>query len=202
MSINNCCCVQTTTPPPGVTAEPSCASSETIMSQTGLITDLNCGIKPVIGEILGVQMQSTAITVDSVPAPNLFATSAKDTFVFGYALERHICEVTSTEGDEERFVATPYKELLSPIEGTIPCYWVWWTKNRSLELDIKFPNNNFSGCIEQDYEYYYANGGYWCTAFATNTGLQGSYSHDGNSCWRGAQWAPSDLTNLYSETFI
>lgn len=198
--INNCCCVQTTTPPPGVTAQQSCAFSETIMSQTGLITDLNCGIKPVIGEILGVQMQSTAITVDSVPAPNLFATSAKDTFVFGYALERHICEVTSTEGDEERFVATPYKELLSPIEGTIPCYWVWWTKNRSLELDIKFPNNNFSGCMEQDYEYYYANGGYWCTAFATNTGLQGAYSHDGNSCWRGAQWAPSDLTNLYSET--
>jgi hypothetical protein len=143
MSINNCCCVQTTTPPPGVTAEPSCASSETIMSQTGLITDLNCGIKPVIGEILGVQMQSTAITVDSVPAPNLFATSAKDTFVFGYALERHISEVTSMEGEEERFVATPYPQLLSPIEGTIPCYWVWWTKNRSLELDIKFPNNTY-----------------------------------------------------------
>ena len=202
MSINNCCCGETTvTPPPtGVTAQPSCALSETIMSQTGLITDLNCGIKPVIGEILGVQMQSTAITVDSVPAPNLYATEAKNTFVFGYALSRTVSEVTSTEGEEELFVAIPYPQLLSPIEGTIPCYWVWWTKNRSLELDIKFPNNNFSGCIEQDVQYYKAGYGYWCTAAANNTGLQGAYSHNGDSCWRGSQWAPSDLTNLYSET--
>ena len=123
MSINNCCCGETTVtpPPPGVTAQPSCALSETIMSQTGLITDLNCGIKPVIGEILGVQMQSTAITVDSVPAPNLYATEAKNTFVFGYALSRTVSEVTSTEGEEELFVAIPYPQLLSPIEGTLPC---------------------------------------------------------------------------------
>ena len=201
MSINNCCCGETTTPPPpGVTAQQSCALSETIMSQTGLITDLNCGIKPVVNEILGVQMQSTRITVDSVPAPNLTSTEAKDTFVFGYALSRNMCETTSTEGEEERFVAIPYPGELSPIAGTIPCYWVWWTKNRSLELDIKFPNNNFSGCIEQDRQYYVAENSFWCGAYADNSGLQGAWSHDGNSCWRGSQWAPSDLTNLYSET--
>ena len=198
--MSNCgCCPQP--PPPGVTAEPSCALSETIMSQTGLITDLNCGIKPVINEILGVQMQSTRITVDSAPGPNLFSTEAKNTFVFGYALSRNVSEVTSTEGEEERFVSIPYPQLLSPILGTIPCYWVWWTKNRSLELDIKFPNNNFSGCIEQDVQYYKADYYYWCGAYANNTGLQGAWSHDGNSCWRGSQWAPSDLTNLYFENF-
>lgn len=199
--MSNCGCCDPQSPPPEVPPQPSCALSETIMSQTGLITDLGCGIKPVINEIFGVQMQSTAITINT-GLISLQSTAAKDTFVFGYALSDINCEVTSVEGDEELFTAIPIGGKISPIEGTIPCYWIWWTKNRCLELDIKFPNNNFSGCIEQDVEYYKSNLDYWCSAYANPTGLQGAWSHDGESCWRPSQWSPGDLTNLYSETAI
>ena len=197
MSINNCCCEPP--PPPGITGQQACSSSETIMSQTGLITDLGCGIKPVINEIFGVQMQSTAITINT-GLISLHSTAAKDTFVFGYALSGNMAEVTSVEGDEELFTAIPLSTKISPIQGTIPCYWVWWTKNRCLELDIKFPNNNFSGCIEHDVDYYKADLSYWCGAYANPTGLQGAWSHDGESCWRPSQFSPSDLTNLYTES--
>ena len=190
MSTNNCCC-GVIDPPPGPTLSPElpCMNNYTIMSQTGLITDINCGIRPVEGEIFGLQMQSTSY--DSFVS--------KQEFVFGYSLTKLIQEVSGLQGEEEIFKA--YGPGYSPASPwrTPPCYWIWWTKNRCLELDSTFPEQNFSGCINQSDLFYFKNkSGYWCGASPTST--SGGWGHDGESCWRSSLLAPWHFNNLYAET--
>jgi len=190
MSTNNCCCGVTTDVPPGPTLSPEspCVNNYTIMSQTGLITDINCGIRPVVGEIFGLQMQSTSY--DSFVS--------KDEFVFGYSLTRTKQETSGLRSEEENFKA--YGEGYSPASPwrTPPCYWIWWTKNRCLELDSTFPEQNFSGCINQSDLFYWRNdGSYWCGAIPSST--NGAWGHDGESCWRSTILSPWHFNNLYAE---
>ena len=190
--MSNCCCgVTGIDPPPGPTLSPElpCMNNYTIMSQTGLITDINCGIRPVEGEIFGLQMQSTSY--DSFVS--------KQEFVFGYSLTKLIQEVSGLQGEEEIFKA--YGPGYSPASPhrTQPCYWIWWTKNRCLELDSTFPEQNFSGCINQSDLFYFKNqNGYWCGASPTSS--SGGWGHDGESCWRSSLLAPWHFNNLYAET--
>lgn len=192
MNTNNCCCGtpgQSGPPDPTLPPEISCVNNYTIMSQTGLITDINCGIRPVENEIFGLQMQSTSY--DSF--------KAKDTFVFGYALSKLRQEVSAIKEEDENFKA--YGEGYSAASPfmTQPCYWIWWTKNRCLELDSTFPEHNFSGCINQSDLFYWKNdGGYWCRAIPTAIG--GAWGHDGDSCWRSTLLSPWHFNNLYADT--
>lgn len=189
--MSNCCCgVTGIGPPPGPTLSPAlpCMNNYTIMSQTGLITDINCGIRPVEGEIFGLQMQSTSY--DSFVS--------KEEFVFGYSLTKLKQEVSGLRTEDENFKAYGEGYDSASPHRTPPCYWIWWTKNRCLELDSTFPEQNFSGCINQaDLFYFKSKNAYWCGASPTST--SGGWSHDGESCWRSSLLTPWHFNNLYAE---
>ena len=175
MSTNNCCCVHTPT-----TVEPKgpCVDSETIMSQTGLITDCHCGIKPVVGEILGVKMQSSNLVVSSGLGYSQTAYgSSAEPVVFGYVLSANTCDVGYLAEQGPVYKPNDCYKSASPNSGNA-CYWIWWTKNRCLELDQYFPSTNFAGCIEQDNPDYMKEP---CGPYPDRFG--GAYAHDGRQCF-------------------
>ncbi len=200
--MSDCCCGVTVDPPPPViNIEQGCVDSDTIMSHSGLITDFGCGIKPVVGEILGLQMQSSNQTFHSGGFWSAQSYKAKDTFVFGYALSHVVNEVSTTKSNPEgeRFKGLPYPQSISPNNSGGPCYWIWWTKNRCLELDNDFPGINYPGCLQQkdgpEDGTWYSRAGYWCRCYPNL--YQGAKQHDGNSCWNSNLLGPSTNTNVY-----
>ncbi len=123
------CCCETGKP------SESCIASDVIGSCYGLVSDPDCGIKPTIGEYQ-VLTQVAAGFNNSTTCQPPFQSPCKQTYV----------------GESEAPRQLTYR-LIGSVDGLPPCYWIWFTKARSIAHDLHFPSTNRCCCQGSYYLY-------------------------------------------------
>ncbi len=131
--IATCCCET------GAPSE-SCIASDVIGSCFGLVTDPDCGIKPTIGEYQVLTQVAAGFSASTI---------------CGYGMGQTCSNHYESEAEAPRQLT--YR-LIGSVDGLPPCYWIWFTKARSIAHDLHFPSTNRCCCLGSYYIFGCENG--------------------------------------------
>jgi len=186
-----CCCAE---PEPG-------GAEGRIMSKFGLITECNVGIKPVPNDVLWMRMQASnwqQITLCDPQTPEQESTWL------------------GTKARERDPIIVPYSLSNSVIfsgNSHQPNHWIWWTKNRCLELDMFYPGANACCCSsgEAGYGIFFES----VPSKAGGTSLQrcgeeaqggrcidGAFAENFNACYLEGDIDPEPIVGAFDQQFI
>jgi|GEM_PF-2189098 len=188
-----CCCA-----PP----EPGGAEGR-IMSKFGLITECNVGIKPVPNDVLGCVMQSSnwsQITLCDPANPDL-----EDTWLGTRAREGDPIIVPFSLARSENLSGNSHQ----------PNHWIWWTKNRCLELDLFYPGANACCCSsgESGYSIFFESAPVTAPFFGNTLQrcgedrqggrcIDGAFAEDFNACYLEGDINPEPIVGAFDQQFF